>query len=1010
MPGRRRALGLWLLAVVLCGLVALHAPLRTDMAAFLPRSASIAQRALTDQVNSGGASHLILVAIAGAPPQLLAAVSLGLASRLRTQPAFIDVANGDDKSFAKIQNFVWRNRYLLSNTVTADEFSVTGLHNALENDVGLLGSDLGVLLQNSLPSDPTGEGLTLMRQLADGPGPQSRDGVWFSRDGNRALLLLHTAAAGFDIEGQQKALSVLNAAFGQARATVPGAARVQLRETGPGVFAVSIRDTTKHDVKRLSVLASAGAACLLLFAYRSPRILLLGLLPVASGVLAAMAAVALDFGFLHGVTLGFGVTLIGESLDYPIYLFTQTRRGEQAGDTLTRIWPTLRLGAMTSVVGFGAMLFSNFVGFAQLGLFSIVGLVTAACVTRFVLPYLLPKGFFAPGADVLATPILAVMHHRGWVRLSIVVLVLTSGLALMTRHRPLLDSDLGDLSPIPAADQALDGSLRRDLGMSDLRYLIVFRATDEQQALETSEALATMLRGQQAQHRLASFDAPSSILPSDMTQRQRQAALPKPDLLRTRFSEASSSLPFRLDTFEPFFTDVAKARTAPLLTQSSLPSGLALRLQSMLMHDGNGWTVMAPLTGVANPSFLAASLAMAHLHGAQLIDLQQQSHKLLRTFQQDASLLASIGSIAIIIVLAIGLRSLRRVLAVVAPLAAAIVVTAALLTMDGGTLSIFMIVGFLLVIAVASNYCLFLNRQAPDYESRRRAVASIVLANLCTVSAYGLMTLSRLPVLHDIGKTVAIGTVLSLLFAAAITTSDLATVLSGPASSLSDIVISRHEAAAGRQGRVLLIMLPGAGIEASEFADRGMVAAVHQRGLAVDIVAARLDLDLYLDGDVAAALHRAVVEPALAMGYSRLWLLGISLGGMGALLYASHYARGVEGLVLLAPFLGTQGTVAEILASGGITAWSTAGSNATASERRILTWLQEFIALRPTLPALYLGYGCTDRFARGHELLGDHLPEHVIVSRDGGHDWPTWLDLWGRVLDLAPFSDLGASC
>jgi predicted exporter len=774
MPGKRVALGLWLLAVVMCGLIAVRVPLRTDMAAFLPRSASMAQKALTDQVNSGAASHLILAAIAGAPPQLLAALSLGLASRLRQQPAFISVADGDDASFAKLRDFVWRNRYLLSSNVTAAQFSVLGLHAALENDLGLLGSDLGVLLEGSLPSDPTGEGLALMRQLAGGPAPKKRDGVWFSPDGSRALLLLHTTAPGFDIEGQQKALMLVNTTFEQTRAAVPGAAAARLLETGPGVFAERIRDTTRHDVMHLSLLASAGAACLLLFAYRSPRVLLLGLLPVASGALAAAAAVALDFGFVHGVTLGFGVTLIGESLDYPIYLFTQTMRGERAGDTLTRIWPTLRLGAMTSVVGFGAMLFSNFVGFAQLGLFSIVGLITAACVTRFVLPHLLPQGFFAPGADILATPPLAIMRHRRWIRLIIALVVAICVLALVTRHRPLWDNNLGDLSPIPAADQALDRNLRHDLGVSDLRYVLVFRTAGEQQALETSEALAKVLQGLQALHQLASFDVPTAILPSDTTQRQRRDALPEPDPLRARFTEAMAGLPFRLDTFAGFFSDIAGARAAPRLTQASLPPDLALRLQSMLIRGRGDWTVIAPLTGVTNPTILAASIAAAGLPGIQFVDLDHQSDELLRTFQRDASLLASIGSFAILVVLSIGLRSPRRVLAVAAPLAAAIIVTAALLTMDGGTLSIFMVVGFLLIIAVASNYCLFFNRPAPDHETQRRSVASIVLANLCTVSAYGLMTLSHLPVLHDIGMTVAIGTFLSLLFAAAISTNGLA--------------------------------------------------------------------------------------------------------------------------------------------------------------------------------------------------------------------------------------------
>jgi alpha-beta hydrolase superfamily lysophospholipase len=69
-------------------------------------------------------------------------------------------------------------------------------------------------------------------------------------------------------------------------------------------------------------------------------------------------------------------------------------------------------------------------------------------------------------------------------------------------------------------------------------------------------------------------------------------------------------------------------------------------------------------------------------------------------------------------------------------------------------------------------------------------------------------------------------------------------------------------------------------------------------------------------------LHDAVIAPGMARGYRRLWLLGISVGGMGALLYTAARFASVDGLVLLAPFLGTPGTLAEVSAAGGITAWS----------------------------------------------------------------------------------------
>jgi pimeloyl-ACP methyl ester carboxylesterase len=207
-----------------------------------------------------------------------------------------------------------------------------------------------------------------------------------------------------------------------------------------------------------------------------------------------------------------------------------------------------------------------------------------------------------------------------------------------------------------------------------------------------------------------------------------------------------------------------------------------------------------------------------------------------------------------------------------------------------------------------------------------------------------------------------------------------------------------YPAPGGGGSKNLLVMLPGAGMEAADFAANGMVAAVHERDLAIDIIAARPDLDLYLDGEVAAALHRAVIAPALAQGYARIWLLGISLGGMGALLYAALPEARLEGIVLLAPFLGTPGTIAEVEAAGGLNGWK-AGGVATAPEARMLGWLQDYLKHLPGRPKLYLGYGLADRFARGHNLLGACLAAAQKFTQAGGHDWETWLALWRRMLD-----------
>jgi predicted exporter len=91
------------------------------------------------------------------------------------------------------------------------------------------------------------------------------------------------------------------------------------------------------------------------------------------------------------MTLAFGTTLIGEAVDYAIYYLIQARAGG-AQSWVRQGWPTVRLGLLTSVCGFAALVFSGFPGLQQLGVFSVAGLLGAALFTRFVLPELMPNG------------------------------------------------------------------------------------------------------------------------------------------------------------------------------------------------------------------------------------------------------------------------------------------------------------------------------------------------------------------------------------------------------------------------------------------------------------------------------------------------------------------------------------------------------------------------------------------------------------------------------------------
>jgi len=97
------------------------------------------------------------------------------------------------------------------------------------------------------------------------------------------------------------------------------------------------------------------------------------------------------------------------------------------------------------------------------------------------------------------------------------------------------------------------------------------------------------------------------------------------------------------------------------------------------------------------------------------------------------------------------------------PVYAAIAMTVACLLAFGEGLSLFHLVSLLLVLGVGLNYALFFNRAELGSESERETSLALSVCFLTTLSAFGCLSTSRIPVLSAIGLTVSIGSALSLL-------------------------------------------------------------------------------------------------------------------------------------------------------------------------------------------------------------------------------------------------------
>ena len=799
MPRGRSAIALWLAFLLACGIIISRSQFTTDLSAFLPRSPTPEQQLLLEQITDGLASRLILVGIEGADALTRASLSKQIAQRLRADPAFVSINNGEPVSAERDHDFLFNHRYLLSPAVNPAHFSADGLHAALSDSIDLLASPAGLLVKSLLPRDPSGEMLELLDQLNSGSRPQMFDGAWASRDGARALLLMQTRASGSDIDAQQIAMAAIRHAF----ATASGAnTAARLVMTGPGVFSVSSRDTIKDQVSRLSIISVIIIAALLLLIYRSFSALTLGFLPVISGALAGVAAVSLGFGAVHGITLGFGTALIGEAVDYSIYLFVQSdQRGpDQRGSDqsspeqnssdqqnwIRHFWPTIRLGVLTSIFGFASLLLSGFPGLAQLGLYSIAGLVTAAAVTRFVLPHLLPANFRIHDVSAIGLVLSRLVRRAAALRWPAALLLLLACAVLVGHRASLWNDSISSLSPVSQADVALDESLRADMGAPDVRYLVVVSGASQEAVLRSAEQVAAVLQTQVEQGELAAFESPSRYLPSIAMQRARRASLPDDTTLKARLAQAVQGLPVRAQLFTPFLADVAAARSQPLLQASDLEqTSMAMAMDAMLIHRDQHWSALLPLTAAKDASINAGrirtALSATGLPDVLFVDMKAESDRLYSGYLHEAILLSLGGMLAIVGLLLWVFRSPVRVLRIIAPLVAAVITVTAGLAVFGQQLIILHLVGLMLVVAVGSNYALFFDRaDHPDPSEEGtmdqpkptagnispRTLASMLFANLTTVVGFGLLAFSNVSILQAMGTTVAPGVILALIYSA----------------------------------------------------------------------------------------------------------------------------------------------------------------------------------------------------------------------------------------------------
>jgi len=750
-------LAIWALAMLLAGLwLATRLTVTHDLSVFLPAGASKPERLLLDELQSGQSAQLLLLAIEGGDEEARALASQRLAERLRQDADMALVINGaTDGKAMQADNPVFAYRFLLSPGVNPDLFAAHNLHAALEQRLGELSSGMPMLNKRWLPHDPLGLAPGLMAQWQGDSLPNRRHGVWFDETGARALLLVHTRVAGFDLDRQEGVIKRIRGAFD---ALDPHGA-LHLRMTGPAVFAVQSRQAIRQESTVLSMAASMAGILILLLAYRSWRVVFVSALPVASAMVVGLCVTGWLTGPVHGIALAFAIVLVGITLDYPLHLFSHARPGETLARTASDLAPALSISALTTALAFGVLAIGDFRGLVQLGIMAATGILVAALVTRWVLPAAWPS---------VPTPRLTWAHGMGAVirptgRHAGLTLAAFAAVSLMAvlyvQSRPAMwEDDLAALSPIPSADRQLDQQLRQAMGAPDVRHVILIEGVDQESTLRQSEQVGAMLDALVQQGQLRGYDHAARYLPSAATQQARQQAIPLPEALRPQLATAMAGLPFRTDYFEPFIRDAEQARQlAPLNLSMLADTPLGIRVGTLLRQGASGWKARVVLRGVDDPAAVGKLLQDALPESAHFMDLKQSTEAMVSRFRVEALDKGLLIGGMILLILWAWRKSPMQLVRALLPVLTSLTLTVAMLLAMGERLNLFHLIALLLVLGLAVDYTVFLQAHAGDRDERARTAHALLACVASTSIVFALLATSSMPVLHAIGMTVALG-------------------------------------------------------------------------------------------------------------------------------------------------------------------------------------------------------------------------------------------------------------
>ena len=580
------------------------------------------------------------------------------------------------------------------------------------------------------------------------------DRGFFEYDGRVYVALAFSLSRSpFSIDMQE----TFRAALAQARGNLAHLSpETSLWSAGVVRHAAKGTETAMAEISTVGLGSLVGVIALVLFVFRSSLPLIASLLSIGVGALAGFASCLFIFGNVHLLTLVFGGSLVGISVDYVFHYFCE-RAGPDGfvsgNEALSRVWVGITLGLVTTLIGFVGMWIAPFPGLRQMATFSGVGL-TASYITVCLWFPRLSRGLrpVAPG------PYRSVQRYLAfWQKLPRTPIVIVAvGMAFLsllgiTQLEP--QDDVRLFQSLSSELMAEQGKITAVVGERPVSQFFLVEGRTKEELLQRCEALAERL-GVMGE---SDFVALTDFVPSVDTQKENRS-------LVSTYLEAPGTIDglagrvgLTAEIVDNYLQSIAMTR-APITLDEWLGDDVSISFRDLYLGEWDGVHRSAVTLRSISDISVFEKLA-SDLEGVEFVDTAGSYSRLFAQYREQVMVLAIFSYLLVMALLAwrYGVRGMVAVMA--APFLAAIV-SLGVIGLVGGTFSLFHIMALILVLGISVDYGIFFRESGPESAT---TLLAVVLSALTTILAFGLLAFSSTAAIQAFGTTIFIGIAISLL-------------------------------------------------------------------------------------------------------------------------------------------------------------------------------------------------------------------------------------------------------